>query len=189
MGYTKRQGKQCRERWINFLSPDIKRDPWTPQEDLTLLKRQKEIGNQWAQIAKEIVGRTENQVKNRFNSMLKRIREEKTFKVNMRTDIQEALLNLSNHEEEDNRVELEELWLEEIIQRKKHELNVLSTAPAFTETLKSKYAEEDKNSILKNSVEGNLQKPEIRSKSIVPTQKTDAGVRKAETNENVIVCF
>ena len=30
MGYAKRQGKQCRERWINFLSPDIKREQWTP---------------------------------------------------------------------------------------------------------------------------------------------------------------
>jgi len=45
MGNTKRQGKQCRERWINFLSPDIKRDPWTAKEDLLLLEKQKNIGN------------------------------------------------------------------------------------------------------------------------------------------------
>ena len=48
MGKNKRQGKQCRERWINFLSPDIKREPWTPKEDLMLLEKQKAIGNQWA---------------------------------------------------------------------------------------------------------------------------------------------
>jgi hypothetical protein len=44
-----------------------------------LLQRQQAIGNKWAEIAKEIAGRTENQVKNRFNAMIKKIREEKTF--------------------------------------------------------------------------------------------------------------
>ncbi len=120
MGTNKRQGKQCRERWINFLSPDIKRDPWTAKEDLLLLEKQKLIGNQWAQIAKEIPGRTENQVKNRFNSMLKKIREEKTFKSNVKTDVQEALQNLENNDQ--NKGELEEEWIDELIQRKKEEV-------------------------------------------------------------------
>jgi len=44
-GLSKRQGKQCRERWINFLSPDIKREPWSAQEDLKLLELQNMIGN------------------------------------------------------------------------------------------------------------------------------------------------
>ncbi|CDW82128.1 myb-like dna-binding domain containing protein [Stylonychia lemnae] len=117
MGNNKRQGKQCRERWINFLSPDIKREPWSPKEDLLLLEKQKQIGNQWAQIAKEIPGRTENQVKNRFNSMLKKIREEKTFKSEVKAGVQEALLQIENKDE--NKSELEEQWIEELIQRKK----------------------------------------------------------------------
>ena len=79
MGSSKRQGKQCRERWINFLGPDIKKDPWTVHEELFLLEKQNIMGNKWAEIAKEITGRTENQVKNKFNSLLKKIREEKTF--------------------------------------------------------------------------------------------------------------
>ena len=54
--------------------------------------------------------------------MLKRIREEKTFKANMKSDIQEALLNLNNAaNEEENKGELEVIWLEELIERKKHE--------------------------------------------------------------------
>ena len=85
---------------INFLSPEIRREPWTPQEDLLLLETHQRIGNQWAQIAKDICGRTENQVKNRFNSMLKRIREEKTFRENMKQDIQEALSNMKECNEE-----------------------------------------------------------------------------------------
>lgn len=44
-GLSKRQGKQCRERWINFLSPDIKREPWSAQEDLKLIELQNKIGN------------------------------------------------------------------------------------------------------------------------------------------------
>lgn len=72
-----RQGKQCRERWINFLSPDIKKSPWSAKEDLHLLRLQNDIGNKWAEISKHIEGRTENQVKNRFNSMIKKIKEDK----------------------------------------------------------------------------------------------------------------
>jgi hypothetical protein len=49
-----------------------------------LLEKQQEIGNQWAMIAKDIPGRTENQVKNRFNSLLKKIREELTYKDGMK---------------------------------------------------------------------------------------------------------
>ena len=117
MGNNKRQGKQCRERWINFLSPDIKRDPWTPKEDLMLLEKQKQIGNQWAQIAKEIPGRTENQVKNRFNSMLKKIREEKTFKSEVKAGVHEALQQID--QTTDNKIQLEEQWIDELIERKK----------------------------------------------------------------------
>jgi myb proto-oncogene protein len=69
------------------LSPDIKKDPWTIEEDLLLLEKRQLIGNQWATIAKEISGRTENQVKNRFNSLLKKIREEKTFNNQKKTGI------------------------------------------------------------------------------------------------------
>lgn len=52
--------------------------------------------------------------------MLKKIREEKTFKVNMKTDIKEALQNISI--KEDNKEELEEEWLDELIQRRLSEI-------------------------------------------------------------------
>ena len=53
--------------------------------------------------------------------MLKRIREEKTFRENMKDDIQEALSKINENIEEYNRNELEEQWLAELIQRKKLE--------------------------------------------------------------------
>lgn len=52
--------------------------------------------------------------------MLKKIREEKTFKSNVKTGVQEALLNLDNNN--NNKSELEEEWIEELIQRKQEEV-------------------------------------------------------------------
>lgn len=61
-----RTAKQCRERWLNNLSPDINRSPWTPDEDVLILTYAKIYPNRWAPIAKKLKGRTENAVKLRF---------------------------------------------------------------------------------------------------------------------------
>ena len=68
-----RIGRQCRERWINVLKPDINRQDWTQQEDNLLLKLHEELGSRWSYISKmpEFEGRTISQIKNRFHQTLK----------------------------------------------------------------------------------------------------------------------
>jgi myb proto-oncogene protein len=76
MGSSRRIGKQCRERWFNHLNPDINRNPWTEEEDLVILEKQKAKGNRWSDISKGLTGRTENAVKNRFNCLIKKAKDE-----------------------------------------------------------------------------------------------------------------
>lgn len=67
-----RSGKQCRERWHNHLDSCIDKKPWTQEEDDLIFELHKEFGKSWSKIAESIPGRTDNSVKNRFYSTLRR---------------------------------------------------------------------------------------------------------------------
>ena len=67
-----RIGKQCRERWFNHLDPNLKKGGWTLDEDEILVQAQARWGNSWTKIARLLPGRSENAVKNRWNSASRR---------------------------------------------------------------------------------------------------------------------
>jgi hypothetical protein len=66
-----RTPRQCKDRWMNYLSPAVRTGPWHPAEDELLVAKINEIGHTWSALARYFNGRSESDVKNRWYSHLK----------------------------------------------------------------------------------------------------------------------
>lgn len=67
-----RSGKSCRLRWINYLRPDVKRGNFSEEEDDLIIKLHSLLGNKWSLIAGRLPGRTDNEIKNYWNTHMKK---------------------------------------------------------------------------------------------------------------------
>ena len=67
-----RQGKQCRERYVNHLNPELTKSEWTDDEEAVLIAMRQVHGNRWSNISKALPGRSDNDVKNHWYSTIKR---------------------------------------------------------------------------------------------------------------------
>ncbi|KDP39527.1 hypothetical protein JCGZ_02547 [Jatropha curcas] len=67
-----RCGKSCRLRWTNYLRPDIKRGKFSEEEEQIIINLHAVLGNKWSAIAQNLPGRTDNEIKNFWNTHLKK---------------------------------------------------------------------------------------------------------------------
>lgn len=84
-----RTARQCRERWVNYLSPNVSRDPWNKHEDDLLVRLVSEYGQQWSRISSNFPLRTDVMLKNRWSYLKRRVQPqaENTSSVSVQQEV------------------------------------------------------------------------------------------------------
>ncbi|KAG0467004.1 hypothetical protein HPP92_018584 [Vanilla planifolia] len=77
--FKDKTGRQCWRRWFTYLNTESKKGTWSQEEDKLLCHAQKIFGNRWTHIAKMVLGRTDNAVKNRFSTLCKKRAKDETL--------------------------------------------------------------------------------------------------------------
>nr|GMC62432.1 protein ODORANT1-like [Ipomoea batatas] len=92
-----RCGKSCRLRWINYLRPDLKRGLLSEFEEKMVIDLHAQLGNRWSKIASHLPGRTDNEIKNHWNTHIKK----KLRKMGI-DPVTHKPLSATDHEEEED---------------------------------------------------------------------------------------
>ncbi|RWR94077.1 transcription factor MYB46-like protein [Cinnamomum micranthum f. kanehirae] len=110
-----RCGKSCRLRWINYLRPDLKRGSFSQEEEDLIISLHEVLGNRWSQIAAQLPGRTDNEIKNLWNSCLKK-------------KLRQQGIDPSTHKPLNETKEEETKCIEEALQPQSKKLRTFSTS-------------------------------------------------------------
>uniref|UniRef100_A0A453EVH7 Uncharacterized protein n=3 Tax=Aegilops tauschii subsp. strangulata TaxID=200361 RepID=A0A453EVH7_AEGTS len=94
-----RCGKSCRLRWINYLRPDLKRGSFSQQEEDLIVSLHKILGNRWSQIASQLPGRTDNEIKNFWNSCIKKKLRQQSIDPTTHEPLNDAAADAEPHDE------------------------------------------------------------------------------------------
>ncbi|CAD8091038.1 unnamed protein product [Paramecium primaurelia] len=168
-----RTPKQVRERWMNYLNPKLNKTNWTQTEDLQLLTNIVKNGKRWSQLSTILQGRTENQVKNRFKSLMQKIyKDEEDEELDELQAIQDYLKKLG--------VSYEQVTGDPIIQ-KKQSFQELKYKPRKLHNQRKQLKKTTKNKKLnkihiktfKNQTESNNQEFIIKNNQISLIENND----------------
>ncbi|XWS10676.1 hypothetical protein CRYUN_Cryun38cG0017900 [Craigia yunnanensis] len=91
-----RCGKSCRLRWINYLRLDVKRGNFSKEEEETIIRLHETLGNKWSKIASHLPGRTDNEIKNVWNTHLKKRLAAKNGNIPQKDECKESSITSSS---------------------------------------------------------------------------------------------